>query len=404
MAESLSPLVEPFRGERYAAAGRLGNRLAPPYDVITPEARAQYAARSAHNIVHLTLPAGEGEARYQQAAATLEEWRRAHVLVPDEEPSVYVVQQGFRTPDGRTHFRTGVIGGVCVESYEAGRVRPHEKTHAGPKQDRLALTRATEAALEAIFVLAPDESGELLRRLHAVCRHDPTAVGAVDGSDVGLWRVGGEEGAGIAALAGSGNLYIADGHHRYETAVHYREERPEADRLPALIVPTRDPGLVVLPTHRILRGGRIAPDILAAIDEGAAESHAIANPELTLPLLKELSEEGPACAAVLSDGSRRAWLLPAAEGEAGIVAVERLVISPLREAAGAEGATAYTPSDAEALAALQAGAAAAVLVTATPVHEVLAVADRGGTMPPKSTYFVPKVPAGLVLMDYRVAD
>lgn len=404
MPESLAPLVEPFPGERYAAAGRLGNRLAPPYDVITPEERTRYAARSAHNIVHLTLPAGDGDARYAQAAATLGDWRRANALVRDEEPSVYVVQQGFRTPDGRTHFRTGVIGGLSVEPYGAGRVKPHEKTHAGPKEDRLALTRATEAALEAIFVLAPDESGELLRRLHAVCRHDPTAVGAVDGSDVGLWRVGGEEAAGIAELAGSGSLYIADGHHRYETAIRYREERPEADRLPALIVPTRDPGLVVLPTHRVLRGGRITAETLLAIDEAAAEAHAIANPELTLPLLKELGEEGPACAVVLADGSRRAWLLPAPADEAGIAVVERLVISPLREAAGDGVATAYTPSDAEAVAALRDGAAAAVLVTATPVREVLAVADRGGAMPPKSTYFIPKVPAGLVLMDYRRGD
>ena len=370
--------------------------------MITPEERSRLAARSEQNIVHLTLPAGEGDARYRGASETLAAWRRAHVLVRDEEPSVYVVQQEFRTPDGKTHFRTGVIGGVHVEPY-GDRVKPHEKTHAGPKADRLALTRATEAMMESLFLLARDDAGELLRLLHAACRQDPVAVAELDGTAVGVWRVSGERGEEIAGLAGGGPLYMADGHHRYETAVAYRDVNPRAERIPGLIVPIRDPGLVVLPTHRIVTGHRVGPEVLDTLGEAARESHDIANPELTVPLLRELGEEGPACAVVLPDGSRRAWLFPPDAERPGIAVIEDAVVGPLRAAAGADAHIRYTPSDAEAIAAARREGAAVVLVNETPVEEILDVADRGGIMPPKSTYFLPKVPAGLVLMDYRDA-
>lgn len=404
MAQDLPALVQPFHGERYAATERLSQRLAPPYDVLTATTRTAYAERSNHNIVHLTLPAGDGADRYRRAAETLAEWRRSHALIRDEEPAVYVVQQEFRTPDGKTHFRTGVVGAVHVEPYDAGRVRPHEATRAGPKEDRLALMRATEAVLEAIFLLARDESGELLRLLHAACRREPTAVADLDGTAVGLWRVAGDDGARIAAVAGADALYIADGHHRYETATAYRDEHPAAARVPGLIVPVRDPGLVVLPTHRMLSGAVPLPEVLAEVDAAAREVHPIANPELTVPLLEELGEEGPACAVVLADGTRRAWLFGAGDGEPGIALVERHVMTPLVAAAGDGAAVRYTPAHAEAIAGVEAGqAAAAVLVNPTPVEEVLEVSDRGGVLPPKSTYFFPKVPSGLVLLDCREA-
>jgi uncharacterized protein (DUF1015 family) len=403
MADSLPSLVEPFRGERYADASRLSNRIAPPYDVITGDERVRLVARSEQNIVHLTLPAGEGDARYTEAARVLAAWRRARVLVPDEDPSVYVVQQEFRTPDGKTHFRTGVIGGVHVEPY-GERVRPHEKTHPEPKADRLALARATQAMMEALFFLTRDDAGELLRLLHAACRQDPAAVAELDGTAVGVWRVGGDKGRDIARVAGAGALYMADGHHRYETALAYRQDNPHAMRIPGLIVPIRDPGLIVLPTHRIVEGEHLERAVLDTLGDGARETHDIANPELTVPLLRELGEEGPACAAVLSDGSRRAWLFPDDPERPGIALIEEQVVGPLREAAGRNAAVRYTPLDAEALVAPRGRGAAAVLVNATPVEEVLAVADRGGIMPPKSTYFLPKVPAGLVLMDYRAGE
>ena len=401
MADNSPPLITPFRGERYAAAARLSNRIAPPYDVITPEERAALAARSEHNIVHLTLPDGEGDARYEHAAATLAEWRRSHALVRDEEPGVYVVQQEFRTPDGRMHLRTGVIGALHVEPWDERRVRPHERTKPGPKEDRLRLARATKAIFESLFVLARDEDGQLVRLLHAACRKDPVAVGELADTAVGLWYVSGDEAAAIADAAGAGPVYMADGHHRYETAVTYREENPAADRIPALVVPIRDPGLVVLPTHRLIHGRAPDPAILDQLAPGAEETHEVSRPDLTLPLFRELCDEGPACAAALSGGHRRVWLL-GKNDRPPIADIEEAVVTPLREAAGADASVSYTPSGEEALAAVDGGnAAAAVLVAATPVQQILDASDAGGIMPPKSTYFLPKVPAGLVIMDYR---
>lgn len=395
------PLISPFRGERFAAAERLSHRLAPPYDVISPDERAAFAARSEHNIVHLTLPEGEGDARYERAGATLAEWRRAHALVRDDEPGVYVVQQEFRTPDGRMHLRTGVIGALHVEPWETGRVKPHERTKPGPKEDRLKLARATEAMFESLFVLARDEDGTLVRLLHAACRKDPVAVGEISDTAVGLWYVRGDEAAAIAEAAGTGPVYMADGHHRYETAVEYRKENPAASRIPALVVPVRDPGLVVLPTHRLIHGTAPEAGVLDALAPGAAETHDVSRPDLMLPLFQELSEEGPACAAALAGGARRVWLLTPNDRPP-IADVEESVVGPLREASGPDATVSYTPSGRNALAAVDTGgAAAAVLVPTTRVHAILAVSDQGGIMPSKSTYFLPKVPAGLVIMDYR---
>ena len=142
MAMTDVPLVAAFRGERYAPAVSLTAVLAPPYDVIAPAERETLAARDPHNVVHLILPDGNGD-RYAHAARLLEQWRGAGTLITDQAPGVYVVRQRFGTADGMTHERTGVIAAVAAEPFAAGRVRPHEHTHAGPKQDRLALRRGT---------------------------------------------------------------------------------------------------------------------------------------------------------------------------------------------------------------------------------------------------------------------
>jgi hypothetical protein len=186
-------LVVPFRGERFAAAQRLPRLIAPPYDVIAPPERARLAAADAHNIVHLILPEAPGGAdRYTRAAELLVEWRRDGVLAADAAPAVYVAAQEYQVPGSGAEWRTrtGMFGAVSAEPYETRRIRPHEKTHAGPKADRLALLRATRTSLESIFLLAPDPDGALLGGLRHVTGTPPAARAELDGVRLKLWVVG----------------------------------------------------------------------------------------------------------------------------------------------------------------------------------------------------------------------
>lgn len=393
---SLSQLVAPFRAERYASAGRLTSLIAPPYDVISSERRAALAERDRYNIVHLIVPEGRGD-KYAAAAKLLDTWRKDGVIERDPAPCAYVIQQRFDTPDGGSHARTGVIAGLQVEPYERGRVKPHERTHAGPKEDRLALSRATSAMLESIFVLAPDKRGHLQRRLDGVTRHAPTATATLDGVGVGLWKVGGAQGQEVVRAVNEDAVYIADGHHRYETANAYRAENPAAERIPALIVPIGDPGLVVLPTHRLIGGGAV--DGKAAHKAlGKATVEPVDGEEELSARLAGMS--GASCVVLLPDGGRLAVSAgPADDGEVEIATVERLVIDPIRQTMGGKAAITYSASMDAVQEAVGTGSVG-VLVNPTPVERVLSVSDAGGIMPPKSTYFAPKVPSGLVFMPY----
>lgn len=404
MAGRMSPtaapvLFTPIHAERPRADAPLGDLIAPPYDVLSPEEREAFAQRSSRNIVHLTLPTGSPD-RYAAAAAQLRAWREDGVLERDEEPVVYVVQQEFLTPDGRGHLRTGVIGGLSAEGYESGRVRPHERTHRGPKEDRLALGRATRVALEPIFVIARDAREHLRRRLEGVTRHQPTAVAELDGVGIGVWRIRGIQAAEIAHAVGDGPVYIADGHHRFETARALRDELPTASRIPALVVPLRDPGLVVLATHRIVHGTPIPVDDLCTGWEGSFE---VSELEPELDPNGVLDGLGPHPAAVVAFPGGRIIALRARDAHAGdleIGVIEREIVQVLLGAAGAKATVGYTPDPGALFAAVAGTAAAGVLVRPTPAERVLAAADAGEIMPPKSTYFQPKVPSGLLMLPF----
>ncbi|MEX0691497.1 MAG: DUF1015 domain-containing protein [Gemmatimonadales bacterium] len=385
-------LSVPFRGERYTTTGQLSQLLSPPYDVLGPEQRRAYGERHPANIVHLILPDGTEQARYQSAVNVLNDWRAREVVAQDAEPAVYVVQQEFLTPDGVAHVRSGVIAAVAAEPYEGGRVRPHERTHRGPKEDRLALLTATRVQSEAIFLIARDERGHLRRRIEGVTRHEPHAVAALDDVLIRLWWVRGVQAEEIARATGD-TLYIADGHHRYETATTAGTADPAAARLPALIVPAGDPGLVVLPTHRLVRGA--SPEVEAVrtmlarhftVEERDAEW-------ASAKLARDLEGPDVRC-AVLVAGRLLVGRAPAA-GRLAIAVIEAAVVEPLKAMTG--GTVGYTP-DVGTLLTAHAEGAIGVLVPATPLDAVLATADQGGVMPPKSTYFQPKVPSGLVWM------
>ena len=302
MSVDLPPLVIPFAGERYAAMDRLTALLAPPYDVISRAERVGYAARDPHNIVHLILPeAPSGADQYADAAARLTAWRREGVLRRDPGEAVYVVAQDYGLPSGERRTRLGMFAAVRAEPFTTRRVRPHEQTHSAPKADRLALLRATRTSLESIFLLAPDPNRALAQAIAQAARGLPAARAELDGVGIRMWSVTGARGAELAALAGRAPLYIADGHHRYETAVAFAAEDPRADRVLSFIVSSHDPGLTILPTHRIVFGtGR---DPAKLIDQWRAwfEVGRVAPCMDRVERLAELGRDRTACIVAFPD-------------------------------------------------------------------------------------------------------
>ena len=417
MSAEPPPLVVPFRGERYGAVARLSALIAPPYDVISQAERARLAALDAHNIVHVMLPErAAGSERYAHAAALLAQWRGTGVLVRDAEPAVYVMAQDFALPSGERRTRVGMFAAVSAEPYETRRVRPHERTHSGPKADRLALLRATATNVESIFLLSLDPDRALAAALsEVVTKSAPDARAELGGVGIRFWAVGGEAASRLTHLTSRLPLYIADGHHRYETAVTYARERPggEADRVLAFVVPAGDPGLAILPTHRVVFGsGRDATKLIAQwrtwFDVGRVAPCAD-----RLERLGQLSRGGrTACIVAFPDGNDVSLVLkpdapldqvpelgrtPAVRA-LDVARIEALVVQAILGAGTATPSVTYTADARAAFDAVRTGGAAvAVLLEAPKVEEVFAVADAGDVMPPKSTYFVPKVPSGLVL-------
>jgi uncharacterized protein (DUF1015 family) len=407
----MSDLVAPFRGERYAAVERLSALIAPPYDVIDQAERARYAALAAENIVHVMLPeappgAPDGD-RYHVAAERLATWRRNGVLRRDPEPVLYVLAQDFTLPTGERLTRRGVFAAVAAEGYEPRRIRPHERTHAGPKADRLALMRATATNIESIFLLAPDRDRALANAVANVSQGKPDATAELNGVGIRLWIVHAPSPFPLPPSP----LYIADGHHRYETASAYALENPAADRVLALIVSAQDPGLAVLPTHRVIFGtGRELEHMLPRWREWF-DVQPLAADRDPVATLASLGKGRTAC--LVADRSRILTLLlkpgalpdrlpnlaqSAAARDLDVATIESLVVKEILGAGMSTPIVRYVADAKEALGMAQRGGAVmAVLLNPTKVEQVFAVADAGDVMPPKSTYFVPKVPSGLVL-------
>src|SRR5215210_1615600 len=254
--------VQPLRALHYdpAVVGSLQAVVSPPYDVIDPEQRAALAARSPYNVVRIDLPAAEreGEDPYAHAAELLARWQADGAVVRDEEPAIWALVQDFVAPDGTSRTRRGLFARVRVEEYGAGRIRPHERTHPGPREDRLRLTRATNANLSPIFSLHSDPAGAAWGAVEAATEQPPAGELTDDeGTTHRLWRVADADAiAAVQAALRDAELLIADGHHRYETARVYADEvGGEGDDRYVLmcLVALEDPGLTVFPTHRLVR-------------------------------------------------------------------------------------------------------------------------------------------------------
>ncbi|MER3408975.1 MAG: hypothetical protein C4306_02485 [Thermoleophilia bacterium] len=351
--------VFPFRAVHYdeQRVGPLERVVAPPYDVIDEEARERYLARSPYNVVRLTLPESEA-----QAASLWRSWLEEGVLVREEEPALWWLAQEYVGPDGLARRREGLVCAVAVEPYSARVILPHERTHAGPKEGRLRLLRAVRAHLEPIFLLVRGRlEGPSGRPLLEV---------ELEGTRNLVWRLDAPPPASLE----SATLLIADGHHRYETALafHAEDGSPASALVLAVIVPSEQEGLTIFPTHRLAR--RLTQDLdgreVPSVEEGLA----------SLP-------QGRAACVVYRGG--RAWVVEGEAGELDTALVERL---------GPEGIS-YTPRLEEALAAVDGGAAEAAFLLRPPtLEQVWSVAERGQTMPQKSTYFYPKLPSGLLFL------
>ena len=333
--------VRPFRAERYGErAGDPEDLVAPPYDVIGPQERREYLSRSPYNVVHLTLPHSE-----EQAARDLAAWRADGIVSREDRPAAWALSQSYVGPDGVSRTRNGAVVALRLEPYDRRIVLPHERTHAGPKEGRLRLLRATRTQLEPIFLLHDGDKVELPAR-------EPDL--ALDGER--LWRMD-------AVPDVSDQLLIADGHHRYETALafHAEDGSDASGWMMVVLVSTREEGLTIFPTHRIARRA------------GDVKGSEIERPGSELPGVV-LYRGGGSYELVGGDGLD-------------VEIVDRLAL---------EGVT-YTPRREEAEAAVDRGdAEGAFLLRAARIEDVFAYARRGEVLPQKTTYFFPKLTSGLL--------
>ena len=416
--------ILPFRGVLYdpARAGSLDRLIAPPYDVISPDERSALAAKSPHNFVRLDLPEGEGDEKYQRAANLLVEWQREGVLQRDEKPALYRYHQRFSAL-GTEFTRKGFICRMRLHRYDERVVLPHERTMSGPKLDRLKLMRATRTHLSQILAVYPDRTGDVDAAFAEVDAAEPDLEAWMDGVVHRIFRLTDAAAqARIAAAMADKRVYIADGHHRYETMLALREElrplasspRSSVEYGSMFLTRMEDPGLVILPTHRVVHG--LQGFDPARFVERVREQFEV-EPLPVLPaveLRERLAAKGRARPAFLVESKNLRLLLalrPGAEtavrGPEPLRTVDVAVLHALifeeilgidRAAQEKQANLRYVKDFEGALreAALP-GVQAVFLLNPTRIEQLQAVADAGEVMPQKSTYFFPKLASGLVL-------
>jgi uncharacterized protein (DUF1015 family) len=415
--------VQPLKTLRYehSVVGPLEGVIAPPYDVIDDELRAELVAKSPYNVVEIDLPvADDGGDRYLHAETLLDHWRTQGALVQEDEPAFWALDQEYTAPDGSQQRRRGFFARVRVEDYGAGRIRPHERTHPGPKEDRLRLTRATRANLSPIFSLFPDPSAAAAEALADAVDGAPFASAADhEGTSNTLWRIADPDRvAALQAALADAELLIADGHHRYETARVYAEEvgGEGAHRYVLMFLCSlSDPGLLVFPTHRLLSGLKDDRNKQEAIRDTLKRDFEV------LPVAPEQLEpagdpQGRVQLGYMDSFHRQPYLLTLKDQSIADAALEgmpepyRRLDTAVLEAIVLKGALGmseddishlaglnYSKSFDDALDAVESGRYdAGFFMRGTPVEQVGEVAQAGVSMPPKSTYFYPKIPTGLI--------
>jgi uncharacterized protein (DUF1015 family) len=415
--------VQPLRALHYdpTVVGPLADVVAPPYDVIDAGQRAALVARSPYNVVAVDLPQGDPVGRdadpYAAARELFESWQLQGALVRDGEPAIWAHTQDYTGPDRRTLTRRGFFCRVRIEDYGSGRVRPHERTHPGPKEDRLRLTRATRANISPIFSLYSDPSHAAWDALGPATEQAPWGeVTDSDGTVHRIWRVVDPQAiAAVQAATHDAELLIADGHHRYETMQAYAQEiggEGEHRYILMCLVALEDPGLTVFPTHRLVRG--LDPARWETLAEALRRDFDIA--EVPVEQIAPPAGDGPLQLGYIDAHDRRALRLTlkdqalADAALAGHSEAYRHLDTGVLETLLLKGALGLSDEDishfnglfyardtAEALAMVCTGEYdAAFLMRPTPVGQVRDVAAAGENMPPKSTYFFPKLLTGLL--------
>ncbi len=419
------PTIAPFRGILYNRSKvDIGAVVAPPYDVISQDQQDELYARNPYNVVRLIL--GREQDRYTSAAEYLKRWQDEGILARDPEPAIYVLNQSFRVDD-RVVERKGFIALCKLEEFEKGVVLPHEKTLSGPKEDRLKLFKATKANFSQIFALYDDPEKKLEQRLDAAAGAAPSVDVDFEGVNNKLWKLFDQDAVrSVTDEMKRKQVLIADGHHRYETGLAYRNwmrsRNPNhtgsepCNYIMMFFTNLHDQGLVILPTHRLVLGlpnfnhasfmeglhrffdiefvdGREAA--LAKLRAIGHHAFVIAVIDDARLVLARLRNEALLDEAVVEN-------LPSEVRQLDVTLLHfciiRKVLGISHEAQAEKLNLEYVKDASDALNAVTQGKAqVAFLMNPTKIEEVRAVAQAGFTMPQKSTYFYPKLLSGLVM-------
>jgi len=439
------PLISPFRAVRYHPARfpDLTPLLTPPYDVISNEEQARFYDRHPKNMIRIDLNRirptdSEADNRYLRAARHFDDWRREETFVQDDRPAVYPSSIRYTPPGGGTKTLLGVFALVRAEPFESGQILPHELTFASAKQDRLNLLRQCRAHFSPILLLAPDPAGRLRPLLEkAIAESEPAGRAVADSFSQQLWRTTDPALIGeLSGLIAQAPLLIADGHHRYETALNYRREivadprareavGSAAEFCLAFITAGHDPGLSILPTHRVL-GGLPGLDLNRLLDQlkdqfsvspvpAAAPGSEPGSIQALAPLLDAMQHHGqtqPTFGLIGSTGSgggagspAQAWVLTCNEPASARLDVRILqgeileaLLNLQEETAVAAGQLRYVKDAAQAAGLVtRHEAQLAFLLNPTPIDVIETIARTGGRMPRKTTYFLPKPLTGFVI-------
>jgi uncharacterized protein (DUF1015 family) len=368
------PHLKPFRALRYdpGTVGPLEAVVSPPHDVVTPDRREALVTASPYNAVRLLNPESPAE-----AARLIGAWQDEGVLVRETEPAVWILEETFPGLDGGTRTRRGLVARVELLPYSNGQVLPHERTFERQKDARLELLRAVRMKLSPVFLVHEGASPAIPERA-------PDMEATLDGVTSRVWRIAGDDAIAEALGRVDGRLLIADGHHRYETALAYHEEQgtEESGYVLSTLVSRDDDGLEILPTHRLVSGE--PPELDSSFRLTDIEPSA----EAGTAALAGLDRDHPAFVLLGRDSAQ----LAESEGaELDTAVIDRLPLEDVR----------YTPSAVAAEEAVRGGRAdAAFLVRAPTLDQVTAVARAGELLPEKTTYFFPKLTSGLVFSPF----
>ena len=417
--------IKPFRGIRYdpQAVGSLSEVICPPYDMIGGELKSELRRRSPYNAVHLEggeqPEPGDAEGGYRDAAQLYRQWRAGGVLRQDDTPSFYLMRHSYRF-DGRAYEHLGLFAAVLVEDYEAGAVLPHEFTREPAVLDRVALLEAGQTQFSPIMSLYRDEGGTLRRLFEPILAGSPVAEADTPaGGRAQLWRItDADAGAGIAGAFAGRPVFLADGHHRYEAARRYRNLQP-ADRqqdgahaanyVMMTLVEFDDPGLLLLPYHRTLAG--LAPAQLDAVRRridalfAGRALPADTTPAAAVAQVADVGAGAHCFAAFWADAPPTLYTLRAgvdwaawdalAVAEAWVLQ-ERILAPVLGDALSDH--IDYSPDQETIVGQARSGAIqAAILLKPFPLEPFRQIVSAGRRLPPKSTFFYPKLPTGLVI-------